>query len=52
MIRLLRKPLGAHGKVHASPRASADWRYVGFSLWRLRAGETAAEATAAARRSS
>ena len=28
-----------------SPPGSAGWRYVGFSLYRLRAGETAAEAT-------
>jgi 5-deoxy-glucuronate isomerase len=44
---LLKKPFGAHGKVHEITPASAGWRYVGFSLWRLRAGETAAEATGA-----
>ena len=42
---LLRKPFGTHGKVHEITPASAGWRYVGFSLYRLRAGETAAEAT-------
>jgi 5-deoxy-glucuronate isomerase len=42
---LLRKPFGAHGKVHAITPASAGWRYVGFALWRLRAGETASDAT-------
>ena len=44
---LLRKPFGTHGKVHAITPASAGWRYVGFSLHRLRAGETVAEATGA-----
>src|SRR5688500_10884788 len=45
MTKLLRKPFGSHGKVHEVTPASAGWRYVGFSLWRLRAGATAAEAT-------
>lgn len=45
MTQLLCKPFGAHGKVHAITPTSAGWRYVGFSLWRLRAGESAAEAT-------
>jgi 5-deoxy-glucuronate isomerase len=45
MSPLLRKPFGSHGKVHAVTPASAGWRYVGFSLHRLRAGESAAEAT-------
>lgn len=45
MTDLLRKPFGTHGKVHEITPASAGWRYVGFSLYRLRAGETAAEAT-------
>ena len=45
MIRLLRKPFGIHGKVHEIPPSSAGWRYVGFSLWRLRVGETVSEAT-------
>jgi len=42
---LLRKPFGAHGKVHEITPASAGWRYVGFSVYHLRAGETVAEAT-------
>ena len=42
---LLRKPFGAHGKVHEITPESAGWRHVGFSLYRLRAGESAAEAT-------
>jgi 5-deoxy-glucuronate isomerase len=42
---LLRKAFGTRGKVHEITPASAGWRYVGFSLWRLRAGDTAAEAT-------
>ena len=44
---LLRKPFGSHGKVHEITPASAGWRYVGFSLYRLRPGESAAEATGA-----
>jgi 5-deoxy-glucuronate isomerase len=47
MSRLLRKPFGAHGKVHEITPYSAGWRYVGFSLYRLRAGETVSEATGA-----
>jgi 5-deoxy-glucuronate isomerase len=42
---LLRKPFGAHGKVHEITPASAGWRYVGFSLWRLRPGDVAAGST-------
>ena len=45
MPNLLHKPFGAHGKVHAITPASAGWRYVGFSLYRLRAGERVGEAT-------
>lgn len=45
MSPLLRKPFGNHGKVHEISPASAGWRYVGFSLYRLRAGDVAAEAT-------
>jgi 5-deoxy-glucuronate isomerase len=45
MIRLLRKPFGIHGKVHEITSSSAGWRYVGFSLWGLRVGETVSEAT-------
>ncbi|AOZ68058.1 5-deoxy-glucuronate isomerase [Rhodobacter xanthinilyticus] len=45
MPDLLRKPFGTHGKVHEITPATAGWRYVGFSLYRLRAGESAAEAT-------
>ena len=45
MPQLLRKPFGAHGKVHEITPTSAGWRYVGFSLYRLRAGETVTEAT-------
>jgi len=42
---LLRRPSGTHGKVHEITPQSAAWRYVGFSLYRLRAGESASEAT-------
>src|SRR5579863_9479756 len=45
MPKLLRKPFGTHGKVHEITPGSAGWRYVGFSLFRLRAGDRAAEAT-------
>lgn len=45
MTDLLRKPFGARGKVHEITPASAGWRYVGFSLYRLRAGDAATEAT-------
>jgi 5-deoxy-glucuronate isomerase len=45
MADLLRKPFGRHGKVHDITPASAGWRHVGFALYHLRAGDTAAEAT-------
>lgn len=45
MSKLLCRPFGTHGKVHEITPQSAGWRYVGFSLYRLRAGESAAEAT-------
>ena len=45
MAELLRKPFGTRGKVHEITPASAGWRYVGFSLYRLRAGDVAAEHT-------
>ena len=45
MPDLLRKPFGTRGKVHQITPESAGWRYVGFSLYRLKAGDTAAEAT-------
>ncbi|ACL62834.1 Myo-inositol catabolism IolB domain protein (plasmid) [Methylobacterium nodulans ORS 2060] len=47
MANLLRRPFGAHGKVHEITPHSAGWRYVGFSLYRLRPGETVGEATGA-----
>ncbi len=47
MPDLIRKPFGTHGKVHQITPESAGWRYVGFSLYRLRPGDTAAEATGA-----
>ena len=45
MADLLKRPFGNHGKVHEITPQSAGWRYVGFSLYRLRAGETVGEAT-------
>ena len=45
MSDLLKKPFGKRGKVHQITPESAGWRYVGFSLYHLKAGDTAAEAT-------
>lgn len=45
MSHLLKKPFGTRGKVHEITPANAGWRYVGFSLYRLKAGDTAAEIT-------
>ena len=45
MPDLLKKPFGSRGKVHDITPASAGWRYVGFGLYHLRAGDTASEVT-------
>ncbi len=45
MTNLLRKPTGKTGKVHDITPESANWSYVGFGLYHLKPGETAAEAT-------
>lgn len=45
MSHLLHKPQGASGKVHDVTPEAARWRYVGFGLYRLSAGESAAEST-------
>lgn len=45
MADLLIRPQGTRGKVHAVTPESAGWGYVGFSLWRLMAGDRAAEET-------
>lgn len=45
MPDLLLKPFGTHGKVHEVTPQTARWRYVGFSLFRLRPGETVSEET-------
>ncbi len=45
MPDLLKRPFGTRGKVHDITPASAGWRYVGFGLHRLRAGDQVAEAT-------
>lgn len=45
MSDLLRKPFGSHGKIHEITPQSAGWRYVGFSLYRLRPGEVVEETT-------
>ena len=45
MSDLLRKPKGSSGKVHDITPADAGWGYVGFGLYRLKAGETVHEQT-------
>jgi 5-deoxy-glucuronate isomerase len=45
MTKLLRRPSGDRGKVHDITPVSAGWSYVGFGLYRLAVGETAAEPT-------
>ena len=45
MSSLLRKPSGTTGKVVDITPADAGWRYVGFAVYALKAGETAGEAT-------
>ncbi|EUB98795.1 KduI/IolB isomerase [Rhizobium sp. CF080] len=45
MTSLLRKPKGSSGKVHDVTPKDAGWGYVGFGLYRLKPGETAAEKT-------
>jgi len=45
MSYLLNKPFGTRGKVHQITPATAAWRYVGFSLYRLRPGDKAEEFT-------
>ncbi|WP_171212809.1 5-deoxy-glucuronate isomerase [Ruegeria sp. HKCCA5426] len=45
MSDLLKKPFGRRGKVHDITPASAGWRYVGFGLYHLRAGDRVSEAT-------
>ena len=45
MNALLHKPTGLSGKVHDITPEVAGWRYVGFGLYRLAAGEKASEPT-------
>lgn len=45
MSDLLKRPFGKRGKVHQITPESAGWRYVGFSLYHLKAGDKAAEET-------
>ncbi|WP_316862607.1 5-deoxy-glucuronate isomerase [uncultured Cohaesibacter sp.] len=45
MSNLLKKPVAKHGKVHDITPESANWGYVGFGLYDLAPGESAAEAT-------
>ena len=45
MPDLLRKPFGRTGKVHEITPETAGWGYVGFTLYRLEAGDVAEEMT-------
>ncbi len=45
MSHLLRKPKGRGGKVHDVTPKDAGWGYVGFGLYKLKAGETVGEET-------
>ncbi len=45
MPKLLCKPFGTRGTVHQITPESAGWRYVGFSLYHLKAGDHASEET-------
>ncbi len=45
MANLLRKPSGTRGKVHDISPEDAGWKYVGFGLYHLKAGDTAQEPT-------
>ena len=45
MADLLRKPFGSHGKTHDITPQTAGWRYVGFGVYNLRAGDAVGEAT-------
>ena len=45
MANLLIKPNGTQGKVHEVTPQSAGWGYVGFSLYRLKIGESVTQAT-------
>ncbi|MEM1074647.1 MAG: 5-deoxy-glucuronate isomerase [Pseudomonadota bacterium] len=45
MSHLLHKPNGASGKVHDITPEVAGWRYVGFGLYNLAAGDSASEGT-------
>ena len=47
MVDLLRKPISTAGKVHDITPESAGWKYVGFALYHLKAGEQLREATGA-----
>ena len=44
-MTLLRRPTGECGKVHDISPADAGWKYVGFSLYRLGAGDQVEEET-------
>lgn len=45
MSPLLRKPAKASGQIHDISPHSANWQYVGFSLYRLQPGESVSDTT-------
>ena len=45
MVDLLRRARGNHGKLQEITPESAHWKYVGFSLYKLDAGEACSEPT-------
>jgi len=44
MSKLLMRPTASTGKIHEVTPETAGWKYVGFGLYRLKKGETVAEA--------
>lgn len=44
-MSLLHRPFGTHGEVHRITPETAGWRYVGFALHRLRAGDVVTDQT-------
>ncbi|MGX9856370.1 5-deoxy-glucuronate isomerase [Limimaricola variabilis] len=44
-MTLLRKPFGTRGEVHRITPENAGWRYVGFALHRMRAGDRVEDVT-------
>ena len=47
MSKLLRKPIAQSGLIQDITPENADWGYVGFQVWKLKAGESASQETGA-----